>query len=203
MVFRVNPNDASNADYAFDRVAFSPQRTPMATACPTDWTSTATTTASPTTWKRRASNAYIAPSGQGAAMVDVDHDGLDDALRRRTSAITTAAASKGLTPVDTGRADAIARLPRSGQRQRRHARHRRARRRRSRPPSPAPPTPTATACSTSSRAARSSTASTVNDNNLIGTNFNLADSDGDTLPTARTRCRSRPTSTGATAVARR
>ncbi|WP_218508154.1 cadherin-like domain-containing protein [Variovorax sp. dw_308] len=48
----------------------------------------------------QASGSYIAPSGSGLAMTDLDHDGLDDRYDANTSDISTAA-SKGLTPVDT------------------------------------------------------------------------------------------------------
>ncbi len=46
--------------------------------------------------------SYIAPSGQGGSMVDVDDDGLDDNYDDdKVIATTTATTSKGLTPVNT------------------------------------------------------------------------------------------------------
>ncbi|WP_218510279.1 DUF4347 domain-containing protein [Variovorax sp. dw_308] len=50
---------------------------------------------------------YIAPSGQGAAMTDVDRDGLDDRYDANTAS-TDPTLSKGLTPVNT---DAAAPVP--------------------------------------------------------------------------------------------
>ena len=48
----------------------------------------------------QATAGYLPPSGQSEAMVDVDRDGLDDRYDANVGDVL-AAASKGLTPVDT------------------------------------------------------------------------------------------------------
>ncbi len=53
----------------------------------------------------QTTDGYIAPSGTGASITDIDGDGLDDAYDANT-ADTTSAASLGLTPVNTDAAGA-------------------------------------------------------------------------------------------------
>ncbi|MEJ8856076.1 DUF4347 domain-containing protein [Variovorax robiniae] len=120
--------------------------------------------------------SYIAPSGSGAAMIDLDHDGLDDRYDANVGN-KTAAGSKGLTPADTdgdatpdfldsdsdndGKLDIVERGD------------------------GAPTSITSTADSDGDglldifEGSNPNNGFVVNGNNLIGSNFNLADSDGD------------------------
>jgi VCBS repeat-containing protein len=129
----------------------------------------------------QATSGYVAPSGIGAAMVDTDNDGMDDAYDATDG--TGAAGSLGLTPINTDGADvADYRDSNSDNDGLSDAAER----------GTAGPTTTATGLSSATtdadgdglfdvfEGASTTDGFDVNDENLTGTTFNLADTDNDT-----------------------
>jgi VCBS repeat-containing protein len=129
----------------------------------------------------QATSGYVVPSGIGAAMVDTDNDGMDDAYDATDG--TGAAGSLGLTPVNTDGADvADFRDSNSDNDALTDAAER----------GTAGPTTAATGLSSATtdadgdglfdvfEGANTTDGFDVNDENLTGTTFNLADTDNDT-----------------------
>jgi VCBS repeat-containing protein len=121
---------------------------------------------------------YVAPSGTGAAMVDTDNDGMDDAYDATDA--TGAAGSLGLTPVNTDGADLADYIDTNSDNDTLTDAAERG---------TAGPTtvPAALALDTDGdglkdvfEGANTTDGFDVNDENLTGTTFNLADTDNDT-----------------------
>ncbi|MAR71076.1 Ig-like domain-containing protein [Halomonas sp.] len=96
IVMMVNPNGSGNGDYAMDRVAFQYiSRDTDSDGIFDDKDIDSDNDGITDNVEAQTTQDYIKPSG-----TDADKDGLDDAYDKDTSN-TTATASKGLTPVDT------------------------------------------------------------------------------------------------------
>ncbi|MGR4869610.1 tandem-95 repeat protein, partial [Variovorax sp. LARHSF232] len=106
ILVQVNPNGAGNGDFVVDRLAFGRSGDKDQDSVPDRLDLDSDNDGITDNVEAQATAGYLAPSGQGSAVVDADDDGLDDRYDANT-ANASSAASLGLTPVDTD-GDALA-----------------------------------------------------------------------------------------------